>query len=73
MSTWLIAVDELCGNNQRVESIVVIILKNVSTHSPTTKSKSGIDFHGITNGGFVDGWTDRQTGRQMRRLTGLER
>ena len=54
---------ELCGNNQRVERIVVIMLKNVSTHSPTIKSKCGIDFHGITKGGFVDGWTDRHGDR----------
>lgn len=37
----------------------MIMLKNVSTHSPTTKSKCGIDFRGITKGGFVDGWMDR--------------
>ncbi len=49
----------------------MIMLKNVSTHShTTTKSKCGIDFHGITKGGFVDGRTD--TGRQMVRLIELE-
>lgn len=38
----------------------MIMLKNVSTHSPTTKSKCGIDFHGKTKDGLVDGWIGRQ-------------
>lgn len=43
----------------------MVMLKNVSTDSPTTKSKCGIDFHGITKDGFVAGLTDRETDGQI--------
>lgn len=43
----------------------MVMLKNVSTDSPTTKSKCGIDFHGIIEDGCVAGWTDGETDGQI--------
>ena len=58
-------INELCGNNERAEQIVVVMLENVSTDNATTESKCGIDFHGITKDGFVAGRTDVETDGQI--------